>query len=105
MNCHRRAGQANGACLGKDLKKGNVLRVKGNRSGQTVRCLNGMIWITQQGDNEDRILNSGEMFLSNLPSFILIGALKDAEVKICTEARARSIGWSPQIWQGALTKA
>ena len=105
MNYPGSANQSNGKCLGKDLKKGSVLRVKGNRSGQTIRCLNGMIWITQQGDREDRILNSGELYLSNLPTFILIGALDDAEVKIRVEGKERYIGWSPRIWQGAVTKA
>lgn len=105
MNDRRNSNQSNGVCLGKDLEKGSLLRVKGNRSGQTIRCLNGRVWITQQGDNKDRILNGGEMYLSNLSSFVLIGALDDAEVKICPESKERSIVRSPQIWQGALTKA
>lgn len=105
MNFRRSTNQKNGTCLGTDLKKGSLLRVKGNRSGQTIRCLNGRVWITQQGDNKDRVLNGGEMYLSNLSSFVLIGALDDAEVKICPESKERSFSWSPQVWQGALTKA
>ena len=105
MNYRRITKQSNGTCLGTDLKKGSVLRVKGNRSGQTIRCLNGRVWITQQGDDKDRVLNNGEMYLSNLSSFVLISALDDAEVKVCPEVRERYVGRSPQVWQGALSRA
>ena len=105
MDYRRSTKQSNGTCPGTELKKGSLLRVKGNRAGQTIRCLNGKVWITQEGDNKDRVLNGGEMYLSNLSSFVLVGALDDAEVKICPESKERFFGGSPQIWQGALTKA
>ena len=105
MNYRRSTNKSNGTCRAKELKKGSVLRVKGNRFGQTIRCLDGMVWITQQGDSEDRFLNGGELYLSNLPSFILVSALNDAQVMVCQERKERSNRWSPQIWQGALTGA
>ena len=87
------------------MKKGSVLSVKGNRAGQTIRCLNGKVWITQPGDNHDRFLTEGELYLSNLSSRIVISALDDALVKVCPERKERSIGRFRQTWQGALTGA
>ena len=69
----------------KILKKGSVLRVKGNRSGQSIRCLNGTIWLTQQGDDADKVINTGETYLSNLRSFILVEALNDSLINISPE--------------------
>ena len=89
----------------KDLKKGSVLRVEGNRSGQSICCLNGTVWITQQGDYVDRVLNIGERYLTNLPSYVLIGALNDARIKICPEGKPHSNGWFPRIWHRILTNA
>ena len=105
MSYRRSTNKSNGTCRAKELKKGSVLRVKGNRFGQAIRCLDGMVWITQQGDSQDRFLNGGELYLSNLPSFILVSALNDSQVMVCQESKARSSRWSPQIWQGALTGA
>lgn len=86
----------------KDLKKGGFLRVKGNRSGLSICCLNGTVWITQQGDYVDRILNTGERYFSKLPSFVLVGALDDARVKICPEGKALLNGWFPRTWHRTL---
>ena len=34
-----------------------------NCSGHRVCCLDGKVWITQQGDRRDVILNAGECFV------------------------------------------
>ena len=105
MNYRAGSNRSEGTILVKDLKKGRVLRVPGNRAGQSIRCLNGMVWITQQGDHRDRFLNGGEMYLSNLPHIVLIQALKDTKIKICQEAKKQSIGRFPQIRQRVLSHA
>lgn len=105
MNYHKGSNKSEGTPLVKDLKKGSVLRVSGNRAGQSIRCLNGMIWVTQQGDDRDRFLNGGKMYLSNLPRTILIQALKDAKIKICPEGKERSIGRFPKISRRVLSHA
>ena len=76
----------------RDLIKGSVLRVSGKRAGQSIRCLNGMVWLTQQGDNRDRLLNDGETYLSNLPRTIIIQALNDARIKVCSGKQIASHG-------------
>lgn len=105
MNYRKNSSKSEGAPFVKDLKKGNVLRVSGNRVGQSIRCVNGMIWVTQQGDDRDRLLNDGERYLSNLPRIVLIQALKDAKIKICAEGKERSIGRFPKISRRVLSHA
>jgi len=96
MKYRKGAKKSKGISLVKDLKKGSVIRISGNRVGQSICCLNGMIWVTQQGDDRDRILNGGEMYLSNLRSIIVIVALIDAKIKICSQRKERSIGRFPK---------
>ena len=105
MNYHRNSDKSNGTSFVKELKKGSVLRVPGHRSGQSIRVLNGMIWLTQQGDDRDRYLSGCENYHSKLPSIVLIQALDDAKVKICPEGKKRSIGWFPRIRERVLSHA
>ena len=105
MNYRNGSNKSDGTSLLKDLKKGSVLRVPGSRAGQSIRCLNGMIWVTQQGDNRDRFLSGGEMYLSNLPRVVVIQALKDAKIMICPEGKAQSIGRFPKISGRVLSPA
>ena len=105
MNYRKDANKFEGTSFVRDLKKGSVLRISGNRAGQSIRCLDGMVWVTQQGDDRDRFLNGGEMYLSNLPCIVLIQALKDAKVKICMERKERSIGRLPKISRRVLSHA
>lgn len=105
MNYRKGSNTSEGTSLVKDLKKGRILRVSGNRAGQSIRCLQGMVWVTQQGDNRDRLLNGGDMYLSNLPRIVVIQALKDAKIKICIERKERSIGRFPKISRRVLSHA
>ena len=105
MNYRKGPNKSEGTSLVKNLKKGCVLRVHGNRTGQSIRCLDGMVWVTQQGDDRDRFLNRGEMYLSNLPRIVLIQALKDAKIMICPEGKAQSIGRFPKISGRVLSPA
>ena len=97
------ANKSGGTSFVKDLKQGSVLRVSGSRAGQSIRCLNGMVWVTQQGDNRDRFLDGGEIYLSNLPRIVLIQALKDAKIQICRQGKEQSIRRFPQIRQGVFS--
>lgn len=105
MKYQRGFDQSDGTSVVKDLKKGCVLRIKGHRSGQAIRCLNGMVWITQQGNNDDRYLSGGDIYHSDLPSFALIQALNDAVVNIRPEGKKRSAGWIPNVWHRILSHA
>ena len=105
MNFHNGSNKFEGTTIVKDLKKGSVLRVSGKRAGQSIRCLNGMVWVTQPGDNRDRFLNGGQMYLSNLPQIVVIQALKDAKIKICLEEKKQSLKGFARIRQRILSHA
>ncbi|NNG00816.1 MAG: DUF2917 domain-containing protein [Desulfobacteraceae bacterium] len=72
----------------KDLEKNELIRLKSRRSGQSIVCVKGMVWITQLGDSGDRILNAGEQFHTTLPGLLLLEALSDAQIKVCPERKA-----------------
>ena len=105
MNYHRNSNKSDGTSFVKELKKGSVLRVAGSRSGQSISCLNGTIWLTQQGDDRDRFLDCCENYHSHLPNVVLIQALDDARVKICPERKKRLFGWFPRIRERVLSHA
>lgn len=44
-------------------------------AGLEVRCLLGNLWITEEGDGEDRILANGESFVLDRPGLSLVTAL------------------------------
>lgn len=47
-----------------------------------ISCLDGVIWITQQGDGNDWILSAGEKFHTRLPGYVAVLAFKDSRIKI-----------------------
>ena len=48
-----------------------------NGAGLEVKCLRGTLWITQSGDPEDIIIDSGESFKLDRPGLSLVDALLD----------------------------
>jgi len=56
------------------LKAREILPIDGG-AGLEVRCLRGILWITQDGDPEDRIIDSGESFVLDQPGLSLVNAL------------------------------
>ena len=56
------------------LKAREILPIDGG-AGLEVRCLRGILWITQDGDPEDKIIDSGESFVLDQPGLSLVNAL------------------------------
>lgn len=63
-----------------DLATGQGWGVKGRRRQQTLFCLHGRVWVTQEGDIRDYLLESGDAFLITLPGLILVRALTAARI-------------------------
>ena len=59
------------------ITKGRVRRVA-DPIGRRVECLSGVIWVTQDGDLRDIILEPGEGFDFDRSEGVLISALKDS---------------------------
>ena len=59
------------------MTKGHVRRVA-EPLGRRVECLSGVIWVTQDGDLRDIILEPGDGFDFDRSEGVLISALKDS---------------------------
>jgi Protein of unknown function (DUF2917) len=57
------------------LKERESLRIA-DGAGRPVKCLRGTLWITQEGDHEDRVIGSGEGFVLNRPGLSLVTAMR-----------------------------
>lgn len=63
-----------------DLAAGNGWGVKGKRRQQTLFCIQGRLWVTQEGDIRDYLLEAGDAFMVTLPGLILVRALTPARI-------------------------
>jgi hypothetical protein len=71
-----------------DLEAGKGWALKGKQRQQTLLCLQGSIWVTQEGDLRDYVLEEGDAFLISLPGLVLVRALKPARVGYCERLHA-----------------
>lgn len=61
-----------------DLNTGQEWRLRGKRGHQTLFCLHGSVWVTQECDIRDYILDMGDAFVVTLPGLMLVRALSQA---------------------------
>ena len=59
------------------LRKGQIHRLR-SAAGRRVECLNGVIWITQDGDRRDIVLEAGDAFTFDRDDDVLLSALADS---------------------------
>ncbi|MGZ5206163.1 MAG: DUF2917 domain-containing protein [Caldimonas sp.] len=59
------------------LDKGRIRHVR-RGLGRRVECLSGVLWITQDGDLRDIVLEPGEAFAFDQPGDAWISALADS---------------------------
>ena len=50
--------------------------------GKIISCLKGSIWVTQEKDLEDYILEEGESFMVTVPGRVIVQALSDARFSV-----------------------
>jgi Protein of unknown function (DUF2917) len=68
-----------------------------NGAGLLVRSIQGVLWITQQDDSDDIVIEDGESFVLDRPGLALVSAIEGpADIVITPEPsavdRARSAG-------------
>jgi hypothetical protein len=63
------------------LERRTLLGVR-DGAGQTILCLKGMIWLTQQNDVRDIVLSAGESFTLDRPGLALLYALRSSYATI-----------------------
>jgi hypothetical protein len=89
---HTMAALSNGSLNG--LRKGQLLAVAGRR-GVRVESRRGAVWITQDGDPNDVVLNAGEARVLDGDAPVLIQALDAACVSVQPLPEAAAV---PRWW-------
>ncbi len=60
-----------------------------------IRCLSGTVWLTREGDLEDRVLSAGDTFVSRRRGRLAMMAFQPARVRVArcvqTEVSATSL--------------
>jgi Protein of unknown function (DUF2917) len=56
------------------LKTREILPIE-DGAGLEVKCLRGTLWITQDGDREDRIIDRSDSYVLDRPGLSLVNAL------------------------------
>lgn len=63
------------------LDKGQIF--KSEKQDMEIRCLDGVLWITQPGDNRDVILNKGQCYLAKKSQGpLVVEAMKSAQLEV-----------------------
>jgi hypothetical protein len=60
------------------LAKHKLWTIEGDRRGDVISCLNGTLWITQEGDLKDYVLEAGKNFWVTKPGAVVVQGLDNA---------------------------
>ncbi len=63
------------------LPKFKTWSIEGDRRGDVISCSNGALWITQEGDLKDYVVEAGKDFWVTKPGMVVIQALDNAQFK------------------------
>jgi hypothetical protein len=75
------------------LEVGVPWQARGDQRGRVFICHRGIVWITQERDAIDYVLQKGDMFIVTLPGQVLIQALEPASVTVVTPLSRERSGW------------
>jgi len=64
-----------------NLPKFKTWSMDGDRRGDVISCSNGKLWITQEGDLKDYVLEAGKDFWVTKPGMVVVQALESAQFK------------------------
>jgi len=72
-----------------ELQAGAALRFRGGR--RALKCVSGVLWVTSEGDSEDRFLAAGDVMHIRRCGLVLVQAWEAAVVEILRlDSRPRS---------------
>ena len=71
------------------VHSGCPLVLTGDARGIAIACLEGDLWITEEGDSRDYMIRPGERFVVDRPGRIVVASLQEAELAL--EGRGRSL--------------
>lgn len=83
-----------------DLEVGAMWQTRRDQRWSVIICRRGEVWITQERDLVDYVLQEDEIFIVTLPGLVLVQALKPASVTVVTPSiRARLYAGDYSIFQ------
>ncbi len=68
-----------------DLLKGAMMSVELDRRERLVRCIEGRVWITSEGDPRDYVLNPGRTASFRGPGKMVVEAVEESRIAISAE--------------------
>jgi hypothetical protein len=74
------------------LKPRDTLTLEAAR-GALVRCLEGLVWITQDGDRADHVVSAGDSFRVDRDGSVIVQATRAARVAIESPREDASGRW------------
>ena len=63
------------------LAKHKVWSIEGDRRGDVISCLKGILWITQEGDLKDYLVEAGKEFWVTRRGEVVVQALENSQLK------------------------
>jgi hypothetical protein len=63
------------------LPKFKTWSIEGNRRGDMISCLSGSLWVTQEGDLKDYVIEAGKNFWVTKPGTVVVQALANSQFK------------------------
>jgi hypothetical protein len=70
------------------VHSGCPLVLTGDARGVSISCLEGDLWITQEGDSRDHMILPGQRFVVDRRGRILVSSLREAELAIGGQGRS-----------------
>jgi hypothetical protein len=71
-----------------NLAVGVLWQARGDQRWRVIICRRGAIWITQERDGVDYVLEAGEIFIVTLRGLVLVQAIEPALVTITPSIKA-----------------
>jgi hypothetical protein len=63
------------------LDKYSLWDIEGDRRGDLIRCLYGTLWVTQEADLKDYVLEPGQEFWVTKTGTVIVQALENSKFK------------------------
>ncbi len=73
-------------CISQRITKNQILKIT-QPLGVTIKCLEGSVWVTQDGDLRDVVLDAGQAFVVDRNQRTLLQGLTDARVRLIEPIR------------------
>jgi hypothetical protein len=64
------------------LRKGELWHLENDLRGLSIACMEGILWITQEGDPKDYIVEPGQRYVITRRGSVVIEACADARLRV-----------------------